>query len=141
MHAGKKIILAPLTPSQVQEDQIRLRKNAEEAKERKKMNIYASGKAIRKYLSTQQTLFILMYKETLLLTGLLDDLPTPIASLLQEFEDIFPDETPSGLPLIRGNEHQIDLISGTTIPNRPAYRSNPEEIKELQKQMTKLMEK
>ena len=28
-----------------------------------------------------------------------------------------------------------------TIPNRPAYRSNPEETKELQKQVGELMEK
>ncbi|KAK8508406.1 hypothetical protein V6N12_055242 [Hibiscus sabdariffa] len=37
MHAGQKITLAPLTPSQVQEDQVRLRKNMEEAKEKKKI--------------------------------------------------------------------------------------------------------
>uniref|UniRef100_A0A2N9H094 CCHC-type domain-containing protein n=1 Tax=Fagus sylvatica TaxID=28930 RepID=A0A2N9H094_FAGSY len=39
---------------------------------------------------------------------------------------------PSGLPPIRGIEHQIDFVPGATIPNRPAYRSNPEETKELQ---------
>ena len=32
MHAGKKITLAPLTPSQVHEDQVRLKKNVEESK-------------------------------------------------------------------------------------------------------------
>ncbi|KAL4319441.1 hypothetical protein GQ457_18G000290 [Hibiscus cannabinus] len=37
MHAGQKITLAPLTPSQVQEDQVRLRNNMEEAKEKKKI--------------------------------------------------------------------------------------------------------
>ena len=141
-HAGKKITLAPLTPSQVQEDQVRLRKNVEEAKtERKKTNVYASGKDIRKCLSSQQTLLILMYKEYCLLSDIPNDLPTSITSLLQEFEDVFPDETPSGLPPIRGIEHQIDFIPGATIPNRPAYRSNPEETKELQKQITELMEK
>ncbi|KAK8539331.1 hypothetical protein V6N12_042960 [Hibiscus sabdariffa] len=36
---GKKITLAPLTPSQVQEDQIRLRKNVEEIRGKKKMNM------------------------------------------------------------------------------------------------------
>ncbi|PKI70609.1 hypothetical protein CRG98_008983, partial [Punica granatum] len=52
----------------------------------------------------------------------------------QEYEDVFPEETPHGLPLIRGIEHQIDFVPGATIPNRPAYRSNPEETKELQRQ-------
>ncbi|CAL9085529.1 unnamed protein product, partial [Musa textilis] len=29
--------------------------------------------------------------------------------------------------------HQIDFIPGASIPNRPAYRCNPEETKEIQK--------
>ena len=65
-------------------------------------------------------------------TNLDENLPSSIMSLLQEFEDLFPEETPNGLPPIRGIEHQIDFIPGATIPNRPAYRSNPEETKELQ---------
>ncbi|KAL4273000.1 hypothetical protein GQ457_13G016280 [Hibiscus cannabinus] len=48
----------------------------------------------------------------------------------KDYEDLFPEDTPSGLPPIRGIEHQIDFIPGATIPNRPAYRSNPEETKE-----------
>ena len=45
------------------------------------------------------------------------------------------------IPLIRGIKHQIDFFPGATIPNQPAYRSNPEETKELQKQVSELMEK
>ncbi|XP_040998254.1 uncharacterized protein LOC121244313 [Juglans microcarpa x Juglans regia] len=59
----------------------------------------------------------------------------------QEFEDVFPEEVPYGLPPIRGIEHQIDFIPGASIPNRPAYRSNPEETKELQMQVSELLEK
>uniref|UniRef100_A0A2N9IFB4 Reverse transcriptase domain-containing protein n=1 Tax=Fagus sylvatica TaxID=28930 RepID=A0A2N9IFB4_FAGSY len=51
------------------------------------------------------------------------------------------EETPHGLPPIRGIEHQIDFVPGATIPNRPAYRSNPEETKELQRQVSELLEK
>ncbi|XP_058002312.1 uncharacterized protein LOC110669705 [Hevea brasiliensis] len=40
-----------------------------------------------------------------------------------------------------GIEHQIDLILGAPIPNRPAYRSNPEETKELQRQVEELLAK
>ncbi|CAI9115397.1 OLC1v1016296C1 [Oldenlandia corymbosa var. corymbosa] len=61
--------------------------------------------------------------------------------LLQEYEDIFPEELPNELPPIRGIEHQIDLIPGAVIPNRPAYRANPEETKELQKQVEELLAK
>ncbi|KAH9669188.1 hypothetical protein KPL70_021684 [Citrus sinensis] len=49
----------------------------------------------------------------------------------KDFDDVFPNEVPNGLPPIRGIEHQIDFVPGATIPNRPAYRSNPEETKEL----------
>ena len=60
-------------------------------------------------------------------------MPSSIVSLLQEYDNIFPDEVPNGLPPIRGIEHQIDFVPGATIPNRPAYRSNLEETKELQR--------
>ncbi|KNA18433.1 hypothetical protein SOVF_070870, partial [Spinacia oleracea] len=43
------------------------------------------------------------------------------------------------LPPIRGIEHQIDLIPGTSLPNKAAYRCNPEETKELQKQIDELV--
>ncbi|PKI79454.1 hypothetical protein CRG98_000145 [Punica granatum] len=51
-----------------------------------------------------------------------------------EYEDVFPEETPHGLPPIRGIEYQIDFVSDATIPNRSAYKSNSEETKELQRQ-------
>ncbi|PKI53095.1 hypothetical protein CRG98_026514 [Punica granatum] len=53
----------------------------------------------------------------------------------QGYDDVFSEETPHGLPPIRGIEHQIDFVPSATIPNRPAYRSNPEETKELQRQV------
>ncbi|XP_073121552.1 uncharacterized protein [Henckelia pumila] len=62
------------------------------------------------------------------------DLPSILTSLLQEFEDLFPEELPQGLPPLRGIEHQIDFVPGSELPNCPAFRSNPEETKELQRQ-------
>ncbi|KAL4310635.1 hypothetical protein GQ457_01G020680 [Hibiscus cannabinus] len=47
------------------------------------------------------------------------ELPAAISSLLQDYKDVFPDETPKGLPPLRGIEHQIDFIPRATIPNRP----------------------
>ena len=73
-----------------------------------------------------------MYKEAYFNTDDLDhSLPRVAVSLLQEYEDLFPNDVPSGLSPIRGIEHQIDFVPGATIPNRPAYRSNLEETKEL----------
>jgi hypothetical protein len=66
----------------------------------------------------------------------LEDITTPlphaITNLLHEFKDIFPTEIPSGLPPLRGIEHQIDLILDVSLPNRAAYRTNLEEMKEIQ---------
>uniref|UniRef100_A0A2N9FMN8 CCHC-type domain-containing protein n=1 Tax=Fagus sylvatica TaxID=28930 RepID=A0A2N9FMN8_FAGSY len=59
----------------------------------------------------------------------------------KEYEDVFPNDVPSGLPPIRGIEHQIDFVPGATIPKRPAYRSNLEETKELQRQVEELLAK
>ena len=53
---------------------------------------------------------------------------------------MFPEGVLNSL-LIKGIEYQIDLILRTVIPIRPNYRSNHEEIKELQKQVEKLISK
>ncbi|WVZ70335.1 hypothetical protein U9M48_019010 [Paspalum notatum var. saurae] len=67
-------------------------------------------------------------------------LPPTVANLLQEFKDVFPAEIPPGLPPLRGIEHQIDLIPGATLPNHAAYRTNPEEAKEIQRQVQELLD-
>ena len=70
-----------------------------------------------------------------------ESLPNVVVSLLQEYEDVFPNNVPSGLPPIRGIEYQIDFVPGATIPNRPAYGSNLEETKELQRQVEEFLTK
>ncbi len=106
------------------------------------MSVFAKASDVRRALTLRQPIFVLMYKEILLNTNELPkDLPSSMLSLLQEFEDVFPDEVPSGLPPIRGIEHQIDLVPEAALPNWPAYRTNPEETKELQKQVAELMDK
>jgi hypothetical protein len=83
-----------------------------------------------------------MYKESLIcINDLVGPLPSNIVSLLQEFEDVIPEKVPHGLPPIRGIEHQIDFIPSASIPNRLAYKSNPEVTKELQRQVGEFLEK
>jgi hypothetical protein len=112
------------------------------AREEKFTYIAKKKSEIKRALFSHQPLIVLMYKEALLCTNdLVGALPRDIVSLLQKFEDVFPGEVPYGLPPIRGIEHQIDFIPGTSIPNQPAYRSNPDETKELQRQVGELLEK
>jgi hypothetical protein len=61
------------------------------------------------------------------------DIPLAVDDLLQEYADVFPKDLPPGLPLLRGIEHQIDLIPGAQLPNRAPYRTNPDETKEIQR--------
>uniref|UniRef100_A0A2N9IBT6 RNA-directed DNA polymerase n=1 Tax=Fagus sylvatica TaxID=28930 RepID=A0A2N9IBT6_FAGSY len=152
------ITLVPLTPQQVYEDQVRLQKKESEQKkksenqrgaeknerekenqslalerksERTQKNFYAKVSEIKREMFSNQPMIVLLYKEALLNTNELDlALPSSIVSLLQEYEDVFPEETPHGLPPIRGIEHQIDFVPGATIPNRPAYRSNRIQVDE-----------
>jgi hypothetical protein len=74
----------------------------------------------------------------------LEDITTPlpyaITNLLQEFKNVFPAEIPPGLPPLRGIEHQINLIPGASLPNRALYRTNPEETKEIQRQVQELLD-
>ena len=107
-----------------------------------KLNVFAKASDVRKAFLAKQSILVLMYKENLFNTNdLSGDPPSSVLSLLQDFKDVFPDEVPSGLPPLRGIEHQIDFMPGAVIPNRPAYRTNPEETKELQRQINELMEK
>ncbi|XP_058009566.1 uncharacterized protein LOC131183225 [Hevea brasiliensis] len=99
----------------------------------KKMSLYVKGKEVREALHCERPLCVLLYKEAYLSISDLDpNLPSGAISLLQEYDDVFLEELPPRLPPIRGIEHQIDLILGAPIPNRPAYRSNPKETKKLQ---------
>ncbi|XP_071681570.1 uncharacterized protein [Lolium perenne] len=74
-------------------------------------------------------------------TNDLTNIPSSLLSLLKEFQDVFPDELPHGLPPLRGIEHRIDLIPGAPLPNRAAYRTNPEETKEINRQIQDLLAK
>ncbi|XP_068645184.1 uncharacterized protein [Aristolochia californica] len=67
------------------------------------------------------------------ITDMPPDLPVEVHQLLAEFSDLMPEELPPGLPPMRDIQHQIDLVSGSSLPNRPAYCLSPKESEELQR--------
>jgi hypothetical protein len=73
------------------------------------------------------------------MTNTFTNLPPSLLSLLKDFEDVFPQDVPPGLPPLRGIEHRIDLVPGAPLPNRAPYRTNPEETKEIERQIQELL--
>jgi len=164
------VILQPLTPTQIVNDsaqKIEVRVESTKDRERKsviphsvteshqpnssrkrkseggkKLVMLATKSDVREMRANPNLMyFVLLYKDALITTNDLTSLPTVVSRVLQDFKDVFPKDVPTGLPPKRGIEHQIDLIPGATLPNRPPYRANPDETKEIQKQVQELLDK
>ncbi|CAA7050007.1 unnamed protein product [Microthlaspi erraticum] len=143
LHEGRKTTLIPLSPQEVYEDQLQLAgKEVKPPKSPKPKNFLVKPKQVKRSLNLNKPFLLFIYKEHLIgLTHTPPEIPSELAQLLQDFSDVFPEDSPPGLPPVRGIEHQIDFVPGSTLPNRPAYRTNPVETKELQRQVDELMEK
>ncbi|RDY09846.1 hypothetical protein CR513_05737, partial [Mucuna pruriens] len=66
----------------------------------------------------------------LVLSSPLDSLPRVFVRMLNKFKILF-NEMPKELLPLYGIKHQIDFISSSSLPNRPTYRVNLEESKEI----------
>ncbi|XP_024009610.1 uncharacterized protein LOC112084607 [Eutrema salsugineum] len=137
---GRKTTLIPLTPQEVYQDQMQLKQKTKPST--KASNFYLRAGDVKRSLSSNQPVLLFVFKEALTnMTNLTPVLPSKIQTLLQEYNDVFPEDNPKELPPFRGIEHQIDFMPGASLPSRPAYRTNPVETKELQRQVDELMEK
>ncbi|PKU66848.1 putative mitochondrial protein [Dendrobium catenatum] len=85
----------------------------------------------------QHGLFVMLVEEN----PQQETIPEIIQPLLQQFEDMFSSEFPSGLPPMRDVQHHMELIPGSVLPNRPAYRLRPDEHRELQREVEELITK
>jgi len=152
MHKGKKITLLPLTPTKIVQAE---KDRAESAKKEPnvppknqqaiKLNapvMLAMKSNLAEIRDDDAWCYALVCKDALFsIDHIASTLPAPVTNLLQEFRYVFPSEIPPGLPPICGIEHQIDLIPGTSLPNCAAYRANPEETKEIQRQVQDLLDR
>ncbi|XP_074306210.1 uncharacterized protein LOC141641448 [Silene latifolia] len=122
---SKKITLTPLPPNQ---------KNYGSPSVTDGLNgvLFLSEAEMVKEMHQEQPVLILLSKEIHKdEEHQLPGVPAEIRPLLEQYQDVFPAELPSGLPPLRGIEHQIDLVPGFVLPNRSAYRCDPYATREL----------
>ena len=110
--------------------------------DKKNLVLFATKREMREVYENPLSVlhFVLVCKDGEPKTNTSHDLSLVFSSLLQEFQDVFPDELPPGLPPLRGIEHRIDIIPGASLPNRARHRVNPEETKEIQRQVQQLID-
>ena len=137
---GHKVTLKSLPPKEVHEDQLKMKEKREKEKDKKnfKRSLLISPHEVKKVMLSQKNIFI-AFPRTLTSESTVDS-PTCLENLVKEFDDVFQDP-PKELPPLRGIEHQIDFIPGASLPNRPTYRTNPTEAKEIQQQVEGLIAK
>ena len=100
-------------------------------------NSFLIGSQVEHALANQDEIYaILVMDATVPQQAPVYDLLLP---LLEEFKDVVPDEIPIGLPPMRNIQHHTDLVPGSTFPNKAAYRMNPMQQAELQRQVEELI--
>ncbi|KAJ9546904.1 hypothetical protein OSB04_019447 [Centaurea solstitialis] len=88
-------------------------------------------------LGSAESVFVLIGKEVAEEVKV----PDSMVPLLREFDDVFPEELPAGLPPLHDIQHHVDLEPGAQLPNRPHYRMSPAEHEELRRQVEDLVSK
>lgn len=51
-----------------------------------------------------------------------EPIPNEVVKLLQKYKDVTTSDLPTSLPPIRDISHQIDLIPGSSLPNKAPYK-------------------
>jgi len=136
-HDNKKHSLAPLSPQEVYE----MQRAMDQSGLFSKTNLFISSSKVMKSLRQETQVLLMIFKEGCFAGFEAPDCPAEMQVLMDRYKDVFPEEIPAGLPPLRGIEHQIDFVPGAPLPNRAAYRVNPEEAKELERQVQDLMDK
>ena len=91
-----------------------------------------TGKELLQEVKKEEKLhFSLVGKPKVILTSTnLDDLPTEVRILDDDYVDIFVDELLNDLTPVRNISHHIDLIPSANLHNKEAYILTPQENEE-----------
>jgi len=123
---GKKVTLAPSSPSKLHEIQPQKQPKYKDCLLTMSEPLLKTSqhefKAFKEWIPSMQD-----EPESLLDTH-------PIArTLIENLRHLFPKEIPTCLPPKREIQHHIDLVPGSILPNKPAYRKNPKDAIEIQR--------
>lgn len=122
---GARITLAPLKPEVKSPNTV--------------SNSFLTSSELENVLNEQCELYVLLIMDAA------NTQKTPwhesLLPLLEEFKDVLPKKLPRGLPPMRNTQHCIDLVPGAALPNKAAYRMNPSQQAELQRQVDDLIAK
>ena len=125
IYLGKKIIINPSQPKDNK------KKGTSGPKEKKSGLHLISAKDLDREVSRGSPIWMLAAKDSP------DPTEAPkleeIREVLEEFQEVFPDDLPSCLPPLKDIPHAIDLVPGSALSNLLYYRLNPTEHAELQK--------
>ncbi|XP_020262660.1 uncharacterized protein LOC109838644 [Asparagus officinalis] len=130
-HDGKKVKILPVQPKGND-------KKPDPNKSSQGVNLIGA-KEIDRELANGAPIFALAAREAP--KDISNVVPPEVATVLEEFSDIFPEDLPNQLPPMRDIQHAIDLVPGSTLPNLPHYRMNPNEHAELKRQVDELLKK
>ena len=88
--------------------------------DKKNLVLFATKSEIRGVCENPSSVlhYVLLCKDDAQSTNTSKALALVLSSLLQEFQDVFPDELPPGLPPLRGIDHRTDLIPRAPLPNK-----------------------
>ena len=89
--------------------------------------ILATKEDMTKFSEDPTTMpLVLMYKGEVLVSNDMIPIYLGVSNVLQEYNDVFLEDVPAGLPPLWGIEHKIDLIPKASLPKRAPYHTNLE---------------
>ncbi|KAL6313102.1 hypothetical protein AAG906_018817 [Vitis piasezkii] len=119
MFKNQKVVLKPMTVAEMGKYQIQKSTKVVEGMKRS-LHILTKNKFQHESKENGVIYAVIMKK-----VGSISSIPKKAAELLNDFSDIGPVDLPSELPPLHNIQHSIDFMSGSQLPNFPAYRMNP----------------
>ena len=104
--------------------------------------LFLGGKEFLQQMEEEEVSYAVVCKpKVVLLHTEIVDLPFEVQYFLHEYHDIVVDDFSNELPPKRSINHHIDLIPGSSLPKKDAYRMTPKENEEVRNQVQELLDK